>query len=134
MKSKEIWTIVMIALIVSVLSSVITIMMMKDVSFSSLEDWFSKDKDAPKGITLVGAVTLGGISAKQYVYGSRLITAAVDKKILFTIDSLRDPNLWDKVHDRIISSFAFVNPEASPASGSSGAGDNAIYEAEEVVE
>ena len=34
MKSKEIWTIVMIALIVSVLSSVITIMMMKDVSFS----------------------------------------------------------------------------------------------------
>lgn len=111
----------------------------KDVSYSSLEDWLSKDKDAPKGTTLVGAVTLSGISAKQYVYGSRLITAAVDKKILFTIDSLRDPNLWDKVHDRIVSSFTFVNPEATPVpgssgSGSSGAGDNAIYETEEVVE
>lgn len=113
---------------------------MLDTEHESIEDWFDKGSDAPESLSLVGAVSLGGVSASQYKNGGKLLTVAVDQGVLYLIESptlpagrQEDESYWDNVHDLFVSSFAFASPE--PAGGSGGAGGgNVIYEPEEIIE
>ena len=104
---------------------------MQDSEFKTLDGWFEGDKQAPKGTTLIGAISLDGVSAKQYNYEGKFLTAAIDEGVLYMIESPKDEVYWDKVHDLFVSGFAFAKPEQDKAQNS---GANVIYEAEEVIE
>jgi len=104
---------------------------MLDTTYQSLDEWLEEDSEAPKGATLIGAVSLDGVSARQYSFEAKLLTAAIDQEVLYLIESPKDELYWDKVHELFISSFAFAEPE--PAAGGA-SGGNVIYEAEEVIE
>ncbi|MDO8503398.1 MAG: hypothetical protein Q7S60_01780 [bacterium] len=109
-------------------SLTITIM---DTNFKTLDDWLAKDSTAPSGATLAGAISLGGISAKQYTKSGKLWTIAIDKGILYLIEGPKDGDYWDKVQDLAASSFTTAKPEASKSAPSD---SGAIYEEEEVIE
>ena len=104
---------------------------MLDTTHQSLDEWLAQDSEAPKGATLIGAVSLDGVSARQYSFETKLLTAAIDQEVLYLIESPEDELYWDKVHELFVSSFAFAEPE--PAAGGA-SGGNVIYEAEEVIE
>lgn len=99
----------------------------KDVTSKTVEVWL-KTTEAPKGVTLYGATTLGGVSAKQYSGSTKLYTIAIDQGVLYLIEGPKDAGFWEDAQNVIVSTFAFAGQSPS------GASDNTIYEAEEVVE
>lgn len=104
----------------------------KDTNYSSVDSWYETEGQAR---SLVGAVKLDDIAAKQYADNSSLITVAVDEGVLYSIQSTRDAEFWDLVHDTFVSSFEFDVPDATPVQVStSTSGDDIIYEQEEIVE
>lgn len=80
---------------------------------------------------LIGAVTLGGIPAKQYKSGNSLITAALDSGIVYIIEGPKDGSFWENAQNTIVSSFAFSNASAA-GSGTNESIDDVSME-EEVV-
>lgn len=104
----------------------------KDTKYKNPEEWLTKDKDAPEDTSLIGAISLGGISAKQYASDGKLWTVATDQGVLYLIEGPKDGGFWESLHDLLVSTFSFSKPEK--ATGATGSGDGAIYEEEEVVE
>lgn len=102
----------------------------KDTSFKTVDEWLTKDPAAPKGATLNGATSLGGISAKQYTQSGKNWTVAIDGGILYYIQGPKDGSYWDKVQDLAASSFTIAKPQAT----SGGTDSGVIYEGEEVIE
>lgn len=84
---------------------------------------------SPSNATLTGAVTLGGLSAKQYKTSSSELTIATDQGVLYQVESPVDP-LWENIHDIIVSSFTLGQSQDTKQPGSS---SNTVYE-EEIVE
>ena len=80
--------------------------------------------------SLVGAVSLAGMPAKQYAKGEKLATVAVDSGVVYLIEGLKDGGYWEDVQNTVALSFTLA--EKTSSSGS--AVDNAIYEEEEVIE
>lgn len=91
----------------------------------------AKETFSPGQATLVGAVSLGGMSAKQYAFGGQLLTTAYDKGVLYLIEGPKDGDFWEDVQNLIASSFGIGTPQTSASNSS---GDNTIYEEEEVIE
>lgn len=104
----------------------------KDTKYKNPEEWLNKDKDAPEDASLVGAVALGGISAKQYASDGKLWTVAVNQGVLYLIEGPKDSVFWESFHDLLVLTFNFSKPEQ--ATGGASSGESAIYEEEEVVE
>lgn len=104
---------------------------MTDTDYKTVDDWLVKDSSAPKSPTLIGAISLDGVAARQYTNGGQMWTVAVDKNVLYVFESPKDGDVWDKVHDLFVSSFKFDKAQSSSGNGSS---SNTTYEAEEVVE
>jgi hypothetical protein len=107
---------------------------MKDTEYKSVEEWLSKDKEAPESAKLKGAVELDGVAAVQYETENKLFTAAIDQGVLYLIGSEKENKA---VYNLLVSSFNFeeeADTGGGGASGSSGGGGNVIYEEEEVVE
>ncbi|MBI2007345.1 MAG: hypothetical protein HYS83_01420 [Candidatus Blackburnbacteria bacterium] len=105
---------------------------MKDTAYKDIADWLNRDKGAPQGAGLAGAVSLGGIPAKQYSADEKLFTVAIDQGILYLIQGPKDGEYWDSVHDAVVSTLAFSKP--GQAAGGTGSGGDVVYEEEEVVE
>lgn len=103
----------------------------KDTSAKTADDWLKSDTTY-SGASLVGATTLGGISAKQYSKSEKLIMVAVDQGVVYLIVGPKDGAFWEEVQGAAISTFKFSGT-ASSSAGSSGASD-IEYEAEEVIE
>lgn len=101
-----------------------------DASYKTIDEW-AKGADAPDGLTLSGATTLGGLSSKQYTTGSKLYTVTVDQGVLYLIEGPKDGGYWEDVQALVIETFAFAG---SSTAGGSGGSDNAIYEEEEIIE
>jgi hypothetical protein len=100
-----------------------------ETSYKTVEDWLAKDKSAPKGVTLVGATTLGAVSAKQYSLGDKLMTVAVDQGVVYLIEGPQDGDYMEDTQNLLVSTFAFADMESNtPAT------TNVVYEEEEVVE
>lgn len=102
----------------------------KDTKYKSLDEWIQMSGESPVGATLIGAVSLDGVAARQYEYGGKLLTLAVDKNVFYQIESLKDAGFWEEVHGLFVDTFAFATPE--PSTGASGG--NVIYEPETVIE
>ncbi|MBI3282447.1 hypothetical protein HYZ70_00010 [Candidatus Curtissbacteria bacterium] len=99
----------------------------KDTSAKTPDGWLGQDPTY-RGATLAGATTLGGISAKEYAYGEKLLTVAVDKGVVYLIEGPKDSGFWEDTQNLITSNFIFAGSVAQTGE------DNTIYEEEEVVQ
>ncbi len=99
----------------------------KDTKAKTSDEWIKSDSHY-QGASLAGATNLGGISAKQYSLGGKLITAGVDAAVVYLIEGPKDGGFWEDTQGVVASSFAFAGTKTSSS------GDNAIYEEEEVVQ
>lgn len=103
----------------------------KDTSAKDVDSWLKTDSTY-SGASLVGATSLGGVSAKQYAKGETLITVAIDQGVVYLIGGPKDGAFWEDVQGALVSSFKFSGT-ASSGSASSGS-SGAVVEEEEVVE
>ncbi len=103
----------------------------KDSGFASIDAW--KAQNGGNDI-LVGAVTLSGISAKQFESVSSLRTVAVDQGVLYVFESPLS-EYWQKVQDVVISTFAFQRQTTSLSqpSKANSSGGAVIYEEETII-
>ncbi len=99
----------------------------KDTKAKTPDEWIKSDSRY-QGASLAGATNMGGISAKQYSLGGKLITAGVDAAVVYLIEGPKDGGFWEDTQGVVASSFAFAGTKTSSS------GDNAIYEEEEVVQ
>lgn len=80
---------------------------------------------------LVGAVSLGGFSAKQYSLDQKLVTIALDSGVVYLIEGPKDDGYWEEVQNLVVSSF-FLTGKSTPDQGTFSG--EVIYEEEEVIE
>lgn len=94
-------------------------------------DEFINSDFAYKGAALSGAVSLAGVSAKQYATSTKLLTVAIDSGVVYLIDGPKGGSFWEETQNVVTASFGFGTKNGSKDS----AGDSGIiYEEEEVVE
>lgn len=98
----------------------------QDSKVKSVEDWLSTSEY--KGASLVGAGTLGEISAKTYSRDDKLLVVAIDQGVLYLIEGPKNEGFWEEVNGIVTSSFAFAGTKTAAV------GEDSIYEEEEVVE
>ena len=107
---------------------------MKDTDYETVEDMMKEDPDTPKDASLIGATSMAGIAVSQYAYTfegrETLLSAAIDKGVVYLIEGPKDDSFWEKTHNLVISTLAFAGTKPQASSG----GENVIYEAEEVIE
>lgn len=111
--------------------SLLTLTRGKEALKITVKDGGTKDITF-SGSQLVGAVTLGGISAKQYKSGNNLITAAQEAGIVYLIEGPADNSYWESAQNAIVSSFALSSASAS-GSGTKESIDDVSME-EEIVQ
>jgi hypothetical protein len=92
--------------------SLLTLTKGKEALKITVKDGKASEVAFPKG-ELIGAVTLGGISAKQYKSGNSLITAGIDSGIVYLIEGPKDGGYWEDAQNTIVSTFAFSSASAS---------------------
>jgi len=80
---------------------------------------------------LLGALSLDGVSAKQFQKGESLVTAAIDQGVLYLIEGPKDDGFWEEAQNKIASTFKFGKQETTIVG--TGGSDNTSYE-EEIVE
>ncbi len=104
----------------------------KDVAYSSSDQWSSTEKEVPAGTEASKSSTLSGLKADYYETPVKLTTLAIAQNILYEIVS---PNTayWQKVHQRVVESFT-IGAALAGSQQSSSPADNTTYEAEEIVE
>lgn len=104
----------------------------KDTKVSSVDEWLYGGEETPKSGKLVGAASLGNLSAKQYSLSrdseNLLLTATVDQKVLYLIEGPKDSGFWEDAQNTIVYSFSLGKTTSNAVI------DSATYEAEEVVE
>ncbi|MAG60091.1 hypothetical protein CMO96_04865 [Candidatus Woesebacteria bacterium] len=109
---------------------------MQDTKHKTIDAWLEKDENAPAEPSLVGAVSLDGVSARQYTQNGKLWTVAIDTvgqaKVLYLVEGQKDGDFWEKLHDLFVSTFAFEKEEEEETKAAPV--DNTIYESEEIIE
>lgn len=104
----------------------------KDVTYSSSDQWSLKEKEVPAGSKPPKSSTLSGLKADYYQTPIKVITTAISQNVLYEIVSPNTP-YWQKIHSTLTSSFV-IGAGSSASRQSSSPADNTTYEAEEVVE
>lgn len=106
---------------------------MKDTAYKTIDQWLAKDKDAPKEASLVGATSLSGLSARQYLQDGKVWIVAQDQGVLYLVTAPDQKDIWQKATNLFISTF--TRESQTPTSTTTdNTIDNTIYEEEEVVE
>lgn len=105
-----------------------------DTKLKSLDAWL-KENQIPE-TNVPTEKQLGGLKAFEVKTADRLMLAAIDQAVLFTIDMpLIEQDFWMKVYDKVTKDFAFATPEPDTTqTGTSYSADEIIFEGEEVVE
>ncbi len=106
----------------------------QDSNVTSIDQWLAKNTQASVSAT-AKEVKLGDLSAREIKVEDTLVTAALDKGILFTIkiDPQSEKDYWFAVYNTILSSFSFAAPQAAAPASDSGGGNDVFLE-EDVVE
>jgi len=102
----------------------------KDESAKSVDE-LMKSNDNYKNAVLSGAITLAGISAKQYTLDGKLVTIALKDGILYLLEGDKDGGFWEDTQGVVASSFNFGQKDSGETTSSD---SNTTYEPEEVVE
>ncbi len=105
----------------------------KDVAYSSADQWSSAEKEVLAGTKPVKASILSGLKADYFETATKIITVAISQNILYEIVSPKTPG-WQKIHPALVASFAIGEVPAGNKQGSSSPADNTTYESEQVVE
>jgi len=108
----------------------------EDTELNSLDDWFAQEGKAAGGGPS-REVVLADILAKQIQYPKekKLITVAIDEGILYLIEGPLDEGaFWNRAQNTIVLSFNFLNNQQKTEGQTQSAGEEAIYEEEEIVE
>lgn len=107
----------------------------EDTKLASVEEWFEENG---RIANQAKDVKWGELSAKSLEDKDKILIAAVDQGVLFTIDIFfgSHKDFWQKVSDPILTSFAFGSESSSGTSPQTGGGseEDVIFEGEEVVE
>lgn len=105
-----------------------------DSEFTTSDEWLAANKKATVGEPK--EVKLGNLKAFEIKTSDRLLLAALDQKILFTIEiPLVEEGFWMKVYNKILTGFTFELPENTTTSTNTNTTpDDVIFEGEEVVE
>lgn len=106
---------------------------MKDVKYKTLDEWLTKDPNAPQGTSVVGATALGGLPSTQYATSSEIYTVSLEKGILYLIKGPKDNSYFEKLQDLVVSSLTFGQSQAKTTAPTTGGG-GVIYEEEEIIE
>lgn len=107
-----------------------------DTNFKTLEEW-KKDNGIAEEVQ-GSEKMLGQLKASEFKTSDRLFLASIDQGVLFTVEMpLVEEVFWNQVYDKVVSGFVFEVPEveiATTGGGAVSAGDEVIFEGEEVVE
>lgn len=99
-----------------------------DTKYKNLGDWLGTwEKESSFTAKLVGATALGNISANNYRTEDKFITIAIDKSVLYLIETANKEEETKKLYEFITKSFKIALPEPTTA-------NDTIYETEEVIE
>lgn len=107
-----------------------------DATTKTIDEYVKQLKEALN----IKKVEVAGMDARQFTENNKLITAGIDNGVLFTFttDITSHKGVWEKVHEKIVSSFTFVPPEVSKSesttSTSSGSEEEILFEGEETIE
>ncbi|MBI1864073.1 hypothetical protein HYS03_02590 [Candidatus Woesebacteria bacterium] len=101
----------------------------KDSSQLTFSVYDSQDNPY-KSDTLIGATTLDTIAINQYEINGKLISAGLDKQILYVIEGPKDGGYWEDIQNNLISSFQLGLSRQQPQTA---ADTNTTYETEEVI-
>ena len=111
----------------------------EDTKLKTIDDW-KKGNQIPAEITPTEK-KLGSLTAEEFRTKDRVMLVSIDQGILFTVDMpIIEEVFWNEVYEKVISGFSFGAPETEVAQAGSGgsaaapAGDEVIFEGEEVVE
>jgi len=103
--------------------------------YKSLEDWLKNNKEISNNSK---DITLAGLPAKEIISNNKKLTVAVDTETLITITvnySRENEPYWNEANNTVVSTFAFELPEnPADATGSESAGEDVVFEGEEVIE
>lgn len=105
-----------------------------DTKFKSPKEWFTENKIATS--STVRDIKIGELSGQEIKGTNRIMAAAIDQNILFSIDVRDYDKYWLEVYDTILSSFTFVQNQSRPVSDNTSPdtfGDDVILE-EEIIE
>lgn len=105
-----------------------------DSKFTSVDGWLTENKISESNIKT--AKKLGTLEATEVRTGDRLMLAALDQGVLFTVEMpLIEQEFWVKVYDKVLTDFAFNSPETGNSTEISAVSDDEVFfEGEEVVE
>lgn len=102
-----------------------------DSKYKSLDEWIKAKaiSQTPK------EVKLGNLKALEVKTSDRLLLAALDQGVLFTIEIPRvEEDFWMKVYDKFLEDFSFASSsDATPGTNNASSGEIS-FEGEEVVE
>jgi hypothetical protein len=103
----------------------------QDTKLKNISQWV-ESKDVPKGLADYGAVSLGGLSAKQFTSANNiLLTVAIDQGVLYLVSGPKDNGFWENTQNDLVSTFTFAGKDNSKAGTPT---ENIVDEGEEIVE
>ncbi len=105
-----------------------------DSKFTTIDEWLKINKEATVGDPK--EVKLGNLKAVEIKTSDRLLLAALDQDILFTIEMpLVEESFWMKVCNQIKTGFSFELPDNTASSTNAGSSTADVsFEGEEVIE
>lgn len=106
-----------------------------DTKLKTLQEWLKENQISANIIPK--DVKLGNMKAIEVKTTDRLMLAAIDQGILFTIEMpLIEEDFWMKVYEKVVSDFRFNAPSSQNSTGGAinSQSDDVSFEGEEVVE
>lgn len=104
-----------------------------DTSLKTTEEWLKEMNISESNVPT--SKKLGDLDAIEVKTSDRIMLAALDQGILFTVEMpLIEQQFWNPVYDKALTTFTFAQPEVVVAQGSTGSEGEVIFEGEEVVE
>ena len=101
-----------------------------DTQLKSIDDLFVKEGLRGE----IKEIKIGEISGKEANMNNKIIAAALDQSVLFTIEvDSQNQKYWVDVYQTVLSSFNFVPQQASPSVPFDSSSDDVVLE-EEIVE
>jgi len=105
-----------------------------DTKLKNLDAWL-KEEQIPEAVK-PEEKQLGNLKAYEVKTSDRLMLAAIDQGVLFTVDMPRvEEDFWNPVYNKVLANFSFAAPEpATTQTTAAASGDEVVFEGEEVVE
>ncbi len=99
-----------------------------DSNFKTLDDWVKANKTASQ---TTKETKLGSLEAVELAGDNKVLLAALDQGVLFTIEQNLKNDFWMEIYSKILETFNFTSPAVNASESASS--DEVVFEGEEVV-